>query len=295
MKSGWVSDLKFKWMTSHRLINYRAHWRAWLRPSAETQPIFVLGCQRSGTTALARMLGLASEVRRYEEGDPAYFMLEDAPRLLDLEMVATRLGAERNRFTLIKPLCESQRANELLDRFPHAQIVWIFRHYSTCIASHVRYYRAQHHAVQYVQDIVNPAVNSWKCVGLSMEARARLADYQHVQLTPESAYAIYWLARNLHYFKMIRSGRVHLVNYEKLIEASQTQSKQIFEALGVPYRPHYADVINSSYERTTTIDGIDSLLTSWCDDTYDSLLAELPDASRSSKQSSSRTAGAPSA
>lgn len=290
MKSRWLSNLKYKWMTSDRLIHSRAHWRARLRPSAETQPVFVLGCQRSGTTALARMLGLGSEVRRYEEGDPAYFILEDAPRLLDLEMVATRLGTERNRFTLIKPLCESQRANELLDRFPHAQIVWIFRHYSACIASHVRYYRAQHDAVQYVQDIVNPAANSWKCVGLSMQARARLAVYQHVRLTPESAYAIYWLARNLLYFNIIRTGRVHLVNYEELIEAPQAHSRQIFRTLGVPYRSHYADVINRSDERTTTIDGIDSLLTSWCDDTYDLLLAELLNASRFSNQSSSSTA-----
>ena len=275
-------------MTSDRLINYRAQWRAWLRPFGKTQPVFVFGCQRSGTTALARMLGLGSEVRRYEEGDPAYFIREDAPRLLDLEMVATRLEAERNRFTLIKPLCESQRANELLDRFPHAQIVWIFRHYSACIASHVRYYRGQHDAVEYVQDIVNPAANSWKCVGLTMQARARLAVYQHVQLTPESAYAIYWLARNLLYFNIVRSGRVHLVNYEDLIGAPEAQSKQIFGALGVPYRLHYADVISKSYERTTTIDGIDSLLTSWCDDTYDLLLAERPEASRSSNPLLSR-------
>src|SRR5215472_11939884 len=111
MNPRWLSYLQYKWMTSYRLINYRTQWRAWVRPSAETQPIFVLGCQRSGTTALAQMLALGSEVRRYEEGDPAYFIRQDAPRLLDLEMVATRLRAERNRFTLIKPLCESQRAN----------------------------------------------------------------------------------------------------------------------------------------------------------------------------------------
>jgi hypothetical protein len=275
MKSLRLSDLKSKWMTSYRLINYRAQWRARLRPCAETQPIFVLGCQRSGTTALARMIGLGSEVRRYEEGDPAYFILDDAPRLLDLEMVAKRLVGERNRFTLIKALCESQRANELLDRFPHAQIVWIFRHYSTCIASHVRYYRAEHDAVEYVQDIVNPAASSWKCVGLSRQARARLAEYQHVRLTPKSAYAIYWLARNLLYFNMIKSERVHVVNYEALIEAPQAQGERIFKALGLPYRPHYADLIDNSYERRTRVDGIDPFLTSWCDDTYESLLAEL--------------------
>jgi hypothetical protein len=221
------------------------------------------------------MLGLGSEVRRYEEGDPAYFIQKDAPRLLDLEMVATRLGAERNRFTVIKALCESQRANELLDRFPDAHVVWIFRHYSTCIASHMRWYREQHDPVQYVQDVVNHVANSWKCIGLSMEARSRLADYQHVQLSPGSAYAIYWLARNLLYFNMIRSGRVHLVNYEALIEDSHAQSKKIFRALGVPYRPHYADVIENSRERATRIDGLDLRLASWCDDTYQSLLAEL--------------------
>jgi hypothetical protein len=221
------------------------------------------------------MLGLGSEVRRYEEGDPAYFIEEDAPRLLDLEKVATRLGAERNRFTVIKPLCESQRANELLGRFPHAQIVWIFRHYATCITSHMHWYRGKHDPVQYVQDVVDSAASSWKCVGLSMQSRARLADYQHVQLTAGSAYAIYWLARNLLYFNMMRSGRVHLVNYEALIDDPQAQSKRIFRALGVAYRPQFADVIENSNERATRIDGLDPRLASWCDDTYESLLEEL--------------------
>jgi hypothetical protein len=220
------------------------------------------------------MLAFSSEVRRYEEGHPPYFVIEDAPRLVAPTMVETLLSAERNRFTLIKPLCESQRANELLERFPGAHIMWIFRHYDPCIASHIRFYRAQHDPMEYVREVVDPAARSWKSVGLSMAVRVRLAVYQHAELTPESAYAIFWLARNLLYFNVVKSARVHLINYETLVEAPQRQSQPIFAALGLPYRPQYGTFMMKASEHARKIHHLDAALRSWCDDTYERLLAE---------------------
>jgi hypothetical protein len=239
------SWLAQKWMTSYRLNALRTRWRATVHPCRCTTPLLIFGCQRSGTTMLSHLIGLSPDVRTYGDGDPEYFERRGAPRLLDLDRVSAQLARERNRFTLLKPLCESQRAAELLEAFPRAKAIWIFRHYEPCVRSHVSYYSQFHDGVSYVREMLNWDAPCWKNENLPEETRSFLREQSPEALSPENAYALYWLARNSLFFTdELPQSRILLVNYEQAIADPNSAAEAIFHFAGVRYKPAYASLIS---------------------------------------------------
>ena len=87
--------------------------------------VFILGCQRSGTTMLGRCFAADKRVKEYGE----FGLTDDGIRIIslaDIDEVATRQHAP---IMVVKPLVESQRAVEILDYFPESFGIWMVGHY----------------------------------------------------------------------------------------------------------------------------------------------------------------------
>lgn len=233
-----------KWLTSYRLNALRTAAYGLTHPCRSTQLTLILGCQRSGTTMLAHAIGLSPQVKNYGEGDPKYFRWDGAPRLLPLDAVADQLLRERHPFTLLKPLCESQRVAEICERFPTARAVWIVRNYRDCVASHVRYYRHFHDGLAYVREMLQLNSPCWKNENLSEEVR-ELLDVASVRpLNLETAYALYWLARNSLFENLPSDLPVSLVHYEDVLAAPVANLQKAFWRLAIPFKPKYAIAVD---------------------------------------------------
>lgn len=242
----WTS---LKWLTSYRLNAVRTRAFEMTRRRGDSQLAFIFGCQRSGTTMLSRAIGLSPQVREYGEGDPAYFEWAGAPRLLPATRVESRLAGERNCLVLLKPLCESQRAAELLARFPQSKALWIYRDFHGCVQSHVNYYRQFHDGLAYVKEMLDLNTPCWKNENLGDSVKACLESASARALNLESAYALYWLARNS-LVHDLPPDRVKVVKYEQILACPNESLRSIFEYLSVPYRSKFSTIITSSPARS---------------------------------------------
>lgn len=264
-----------KWVTSYRLNDWRTKLYGLTHARVRTQPTLVLGCQRSGTTMLANALSLSPLVKNYGEGHPRYFEWRGAPRLLALDAVAARLQEERHPFTLLKPLCESQRIAELCQRICSVRAVWIVRRYEPCVASHVAYYRQFHDGLAYVREMLQPGQRCWKNENLPADVWEKFQAVSGRQLNLPTAYALYWLARNSLYENLPRDLPVLLVHYEDVLESPGEALSVAFGSLGVPYHAKYAMAVHRPppSARTDLANEIDEDVAQWCDALYRRLRA----------------------
>lgn len=192
---------------------------------------------------LSDVLGLSPAVRNYGEGASKYFYWDNAPRLTGLEDVKKNLSLERNPFTLLKPLCESQRADDILAEFSSARAVWIFRDYRACVSSHVRYYQKYHDGLAYVREMLDLKVPCWKNENLNSHVLELLKSYRDRQLNLDTAYALYWLARNSLFDRISDDKRVIFVSYESILARPNEVFNEIFDFLGIPFKQKYMLIV----------------------------------------------------
>lgn len=241
-----LMSLSQKWLTSYKLNKLRKKLYQYLQPTSRSKVIFIFGCQRSGTTMLARVIDLCPWVNVYGEGDPPYFYQENHPLNLrlkpDAELKAL-VASEKSKFVLIKPLYESQNAIKLLEMFPGSKGIWIFRDCKDVVDSHINCYK-KHDGATYIQDMITPSYPSWKNENIAPDIQQYLASFSDKELTTATGYAFFWLARNSLYFEMQDHSQLLLTNYETLVNNPQTEIRRIFDFIGTPFKDKYASIIH---------------------------------------------------
>ena len=266
--------LAMKWMTSHRLNQARTAISALIGGTDSTKLICILGCQRSGTTMTADLMGLSPRVRVYGEGDERYFFWDGAPRLKSIEEVKTQIDNERSQFTVLKPLCESQRAGSLLNEIENSCGVWVFRDYRACVASHLKYYSQFHDGREYIRELLHVDKPCWKKECLPTKVEDILRQKANQSLNIETGYALYWLARNSHIVAGIDS-RIKLLCYEELLENPTECVADLYQFVGIPFSHRYARIINSQHAKKKHELAIDRDIAEECEKLYAELRAVM--------------------
>jgi len=218
-----IDALKWKVLNSYKANRLRTWAYQQLSPASKPRIAWVFGCQRSGTTMLRNFIGFDPRVNDQGEGAPPFFHQteNDHPdyiRLIPDDQIQDLVQKQRSEVVLIKPLHDSQRAAELLDRFPDSKGVWIFRDYHEVILSHLTYYKGRYEGLPYVQPLLNLDSTSWKAQGLGEEMKTFVKEHRRLATTPTSAFALFWLARNSllfsqHHNQMITLGYKDLVQH----------------------------------------------------------------------------------
>ncbi len=95
--------------------------------SGLSTPVFLFGVQRSGTNMVVRGLERSPEFAVHNENDRRVFVRYELRSMSTVRQVVERSHA---RYTLFKPLCDSHRADQLLDQIgttmpPRA--IWAYR------------------------------------------------------------------------------------------------------------------------------------------------------------------------
>ena len=92
----------------------------------ETHPVFIMGCQRRDPCAAVRArAGAGRADLRRRRAVVHYNRLMLRPD----DLLEQRFARCVFPWLVLKPLCESHRARQLLERFPTSRIIWIFRGY----------------------------------------------------------------------------------------------------------------------------------------------------------------------
>jgi hypothetical protein len=218
-----------------REVRKRLKWAA--APQVQDPKIlFVLGCQRSGTTLVKSVFKRdldAFTIGEFQLGAP------DDPeglRLVEPAMVMAYIRRRNAPFAVLKPLVESQNALRLLAQYEHSSILWVYRDYADVSLSNLRFFGEQNPSED-LRPILEDDRTNWRCEGLEPAFKERLRELAAKELTPIEAGILFWCARNVHFVTqdLATHPRVICCRYETLVRDPETGFREIYRRIGRPF------------------------------------------------------------
>ena len=210
----------------------------------KTVPVFILGCQRSGTTICQNVFLGTNRFSVYKEGDQR--AMTGHWRLRPLQDIRKIIDNTRGKVVVFKPINDSQNGAMILQEFPESRIVWIYRSVGDTVNSAVaKWGAAQRDMVVWIGNALREHGTLEKAMpsifekpdfaiyaeGLSEETCERLKEWTAEPVSVESGAAIMWYVRNHLYFDQALQThpRALLVNYEKFARAPDEQLRRMCE------------------------------------------------------------------
>lgn len=194
------------------------------RPDLTPRVVFIFACQRSGTTALLDFLMAAGPpLKAFTECDSP--LTDKTPResgltvrLNPLEDVERVIAATPEAVRIVKPLVESQRATELLARFPGSCGYWLYRDVREVAASMLQKWGPPAGAPHLWQVIDESDPANWRAQNVPAAVRAKLRELYRPDMAAADAAALFWWARNELFFAqgLDRDPRVVLLDFVRM-------------------------------------------------------------------------------
>jgi hypothetical protein len=202
--------------------------------------LFILGCQRSGTTLMTRIFErdwdawVFHESSRLSSDDAEHRM-----RLNELAKVKAVLASANYPLLVAKPLVESQQARRLLEYFPHARVLWLYRHYHDVVASDLNRF-GLHNGIRNLRPIVERDQTNWRAQNVDAATRSTIEMHFRDDMNPYDAAALFWFCRNMHYLEgrlddASVSDRVMLLRYEELVQNPEDVMRRVYRFVGRPF------------------------------------------------------------
>ena len=207
------------------------------RPGQEKTVLFIVGCQRSGTSILHHMFRLDPDTVTYDEISPlsSYDPVQGL-RLNPLPKIQARIRNDRAPLVVCKPLVESQNLDILLDLFPVTRAIWMYRDYRAVVFSNLKYFGPDT-GHRDLAPIVAADESNWRAERLAPADRNIILDLYKPDMDPHDAAALYWYARNSLYFSRSfdQDARIRVCRYSDLVTRPAKVIAQAYGFIGRPY------------------------------------------------------------
>ncbi|HEX3426113.1 MAG TPA: hypothetical protein VHT30_08270 [Acidimicrobiales bacterium] len=235
----WAGAQRYRWRRAHPI------------EAGTAVPVFLVGLQRSGTNMLTRALAASREFEVYNENDRRAF---ERFRLRPDGDIERLVETCRSRYVLFKPLCDSHRTGELLDRFggggPRA--VWMFRSVEGRIASAVAKFGDVNLRVL-AAIAAGEGDHTWQAQGISSENRDLLRRFDYDAMSAESAAALFWYIRHSLFFDLglDRRDDATIVSWDGLVAQPDVGMRSLCAFLGLAFQP----ALFAHFEHRTRVGG----------------------------------------
>lgn len=233
----------------------RARWRRSNDRRPNAVPVFLVGVQRSGTNMLARGLERAPEVEVHNENDREAFVRF---RLRREPVIRTIVEGSKHAFVLFKPLCDSHRIPELLDRLgtpSPGRAIWAYRAFEGRVRSSVaKFGDSNLRALRRISE--GTGAGLWQAGGLTDESFELIRSFDYDRMTPESASALFWFVRNSLFFDLGLDRRpdVVLASYEAMVSEPEHTMRSLCAFLGLPFRRNLIAGIEPRHAGSPSVD-----------------------------------------
>lgn len=220
------------------------------RGSDRPAPLFLVGCQRSGTNMLMDVLEQDPNTWTYNEDHPKAF---DNYRLKPREPRMRLLRAARCRWVVFKPLCDSQHIDRLLAEHPDGKAIWPFRRYQDVANSALKNFGEDHQLWMVRMAATSPQWDHWLVDRMPAERRELVRRLYDAGMSRHTAAALKWYLRNAIYFDFgleEQPDRVLLICYEDLVRQPAEQFRAVFDFLDLSFDPAcVSDVFSTSVHK----------------------------------------------
>lgn len=233
---------RWKKKLSHKALRISKEVRQFARDPLNARPsfpqlLFILGCQRSGTTMMTRIFEKDLDAKVY----PEHSVLSDQDdldglRLNPLSEVAHHLKSERYPLVVLKPLVETQNGIKLLDFFDGSRGLWMFRHYADVAHSNLNRFGIGN-GIKNLRFIAQKDPTNWRSEKVSPSLRDLISRHFSEEMNPYDAAALFWYIRNTYFFELglADDSRIRMVRYSDLTANPTEIVKQIYQHVGLPF------------------------------------------------------------
>ena len=207
-------------------------------PRDPKKVLFIVGCQRSGTTLMTRLF--AADVRAKVFPEISELSSEDGERRLrlnpleDVRLVLDRVAAP---LVVLKPLVESQRVGKLLEYFPDSRALWMYRHYRAVAKSrlHKPNRRGLANQLRDLKAVVERRSDDWRYQGVPEDVAELVSSFYSPTMNGYDAAALFWYARNSTFYSqhLEVDERVRLCHYESLVGDPAGELHRVYDFLGL--------------------------------------------------------------
>ncbi|MGH8238601.1 MAG: hypothetical protein ACREXP_16485, partial [Steroidobacteraceae bacterium] len=238
-------------VSKHVYQNIR--WRALDRPKV----LMIVGCQRSGTLLMSRLFDADRDCRVFGEFSALSSVGKDGIRLNPLPDVAAVLSRVPAPLVVMKPLVETQRLRTLLNYFPNAKALFMYRRYADVASSDLSKFGPRN-AIDNIRPIAAGDTHNWRSAGATPAVRAHIARFFSESMNPDDAAALFWFARNQLYYDLELAAHrdVLLCRCEHLATEPSAILRWIYDFAGVtcPDLSHARQVHSSSVSKGKSLE-----------------------------------------
>ena len=218
------------------LLEKKKVYHSFLSPSEDKKILFILGCQRSGTTMMQKIFEKDMQAKVYGEFSKLSRHDKGRIRLNPLNQVKREIDKDTPSLVVMKPLVEAQNLKELLDYFPSSKALWMFRHFKDVAASNLVNF-GESNGIDDLRPIAQRDPHNWRSEGASDHVTEVVQQYFSEDMDQMDAAALFWYARNSLFFdlNMGDNARVLMSRYEDLVREPEANVKEIYEFAGADY------------------------------------------------------------
>lgn len=220
----------------------------WSGRRGQASPVFVFGEMRSGTNMLARALERHEHVECFHENDEEAF---DGYVLRPSDTIARLVRQSRARRVVFKSIAEMGRAKDLMQAFPGAKALFIFRQYEDVVNSALRNFSFHREYLRVVLEDEQRA--GWRRWGFDQEHLEAVRRFYDAGVSDASARALIWYVRNDTFIKqgLFETGAVAILNYESLVQDPHAHFRFAARFVGLDFSPRMSrGVVASSIRRS---------------------------------------------
>ena len=201
-------------------------------------------------------------------------------RLKGMDTIQELVSNSKAKVALFKPILDTHLAQQLLDRFPNGQLIFIFRNFEDVVSSSIK---------KFGRDSWKRRVENWTQDDFHEFDRAPIPETTKElirsnwssSLNTESVICLYWLMYNRLYFDLGLSSepRVRLLQYENTVSEPQRTFGSLCDFLRIRYLPAMSEgLFRTSVGKNGSLE-INSKIRSECENLWYELSDQLEQAS----------------
>jgi len=209
-----------------------------IRTKGQHQLLFIIGCQRSGTSLINRIFARDLNVSVYRESsrlssNDSSPIAKNKLRLNSFNDVKEALDKDKAPFIVFKPLVETQNAPDLLDYFSESKALWMYRGYRDVVNSLLKKF-SLNVGIRNLKSIVENSQENWYSEKVPESIREIILQHFSEEMSPYDAAALFWFVRNQLFYELQlhRNSRILMCRYEDLVTQPNQVMQNIYQFVG---------------------------------------------------------------